>query len=122
MSGHDEDARTAAREDQARRRRSAVSMLPAALAATLDLGVPLEIARLRDADVDQLRDAAARAADIVQRAESSIEMRSGSTGRTVAGLIQALGVLAYAMGGVDAFGRHWCVDHQACLDAQQVTP
>lgn len=91
--------------------------IPPLLAMTLDLGVPLEIARLREATPDQILHQRIQIAERLARADASIEMLSARTGETAAALIKALALLAYAEGGVTAFGRHWCTDHQACIEA-----
>lgn len=89
--------------------------LPPALAVTLDLGVPLEIERLRDATPDQIATQVAEVCESLSRAAASIEMLASRTGQTTAALIRALAILAYSDGGVTAFGRHWCTDHRSCL-------
>jgi hypothetical protein len=44
--------------------------------------------------------------------------KAGETAEVFNHLAKGLTALAHQPGGVTAFGRHWCVDHQQCLDAQ----
>lgn len=91
--------------------------LPAALAVTLDLGVPLEIIRLRDATPEQIQYLRDETAGALSRVGASIEMLDSHTGQTMSALIRALALMAYSEGGVRAFGRHWCTDHRVCIEA-----
>jgi hypothetical protein len=91
--------------------------IPATLAVTLDVGVPLEIARLRDATPEQFERLRAETVETLTLASASIEMRNGKSATQASALIRALALMAYAEGGVRAFGRHWCTDHRVCIEA-----
>ena len=91
--------------------------IPPMLAVTLDIGVPLEIARLRELTPEQFANLRERTHAELLLADASIELASTRTARTATALIRALALLAYADGGVRAFGRHWCTNHQVCIEA-----
>ncbi|MEU4570798.1 hypothetical protein [Micromonospora sp. NPDC023956] len=63
---------------------------------------------------------AADAADQVASKGDILQFRSKKAGESAEvfnHLAKGLTALAHQPGGVTAFGRHWCVDHQQCLDA-----
>lgn len=91
--------------------------LPPALAVTLDIGVPLEISRLYDLTPEQFAHVREQTHAELILADASIELASTRTAQTATALIRALALLACAEGGVRAFGRHWCTNHQVCIEA-----
>jgi hypothetical protein len=91
------------------------------LTAALHRAIPAALACLADLPAD------ARAKQFEQWHADAVEhltkrgdvVRYG--GRDVADifvrLVRGLAVLAYAPGGVTAFGHHWCTDHNVCDQA-----
>jgi len=94
-----------------------MTSIPPALACTLDIGVPLEIARLSAATPEQFEALRASTHETLLRASASIEMSNERTAEQTTALIRALALMAYAEGGVRAFGRHWCTNHEVCIEA-----
>lgn len=93
-------------------------MLDALLAA-----VPLEITAQRDWPAEVRAEFAHGHADALQQGADAAQF-GGSAGEQRAGaayfasLARVLAAMAYQPGGVTFSGRHWCTDHQACLDAE----
>ena len=91
------------------------------LVATLELAVPLWIWELRVYTDKQRAARGNRCAGIVAEQGDILQFGSKQKGK-VAGafnaLAEGLACAAYVPGGVTFAGRHWCVDHQACLDAE----
>jgi hypothetical protein len=100
------------------------------LAAHLDVAVSLEIAHLARLHPDDRADVmfawSATAVDLIVNSDASLLFpirASAATGRhvaepgtaaTFAALAKGLAAGACVPGGITAFGRHWCVDHQLC--------
>lgn len=91
------------------------------LVATLELAVPLWIWELRVYTDKQRAARGNRCAGIVAEQGDILQFGSSKAGK-VAGafnaLAEGLACAAYVPGGVTFAGRHWCIDHQACLDAE----
>ncbi len=91
------------------------------LVATLGLAVPLWIWELRIYTDKQRAARANRCAGIVAEQGDILQFGSTKTGRVARAfnaLAEGLACAAYLPGGVTFAGRHWCTNHQACLDAE----
>ncbi|WP_062434929.1 hypothetical protein [Herbidospora daliensis] len=94
------------------------------LLPALSAAVQLEIAALRAVD-DELR--ATQIAHHTGRASATLLGEKGDVllyggkgaGETFTALARGLACLAFAPGGVTAFGQHWCADHRECLLADR---
>jgi len=87
-----------------------VEHMPAALAPTLQVAVPLWIDRLRRHTADQLCAVGHRCATAIGSEGDNVMFRAskpGATARAFNSLAEGLAVLAYAPGGVDFAGMHW---------------
>lgn len=87
-----------------------------ALTSFLDLAVPVEMMRWRDATPEQIEAARAEAAQIVAERGDVIQFKSKGTAESTASLVRGLAVLALTSpGGVTFAGQHWCSVELDCL-------
>lgn len=94
------------------------------LVPALTAAVQLEIAALWTVD-DELR--ATQIAHHTGRASATLLGEKGDVllyggkgcGEAFTALARGLACLAFAPGGVNAFGVHFCANHQACVDADK---
>lgn len=98
----------------------------APLVIGLEAAVPLlilELARLDPALRDQTRVwwAADAANEVASRGDALQygSKKPGEAAKVFTSLAKGLAAGAYQPGGVTVFGRHWCADHAACLDADR---
>ena len=82
--------------------------------------VPLRIRELREATPEQLTYQAGRYRSTEDWHDSGAFSAGAADREAVARLTSTLAALAYAEGGVDFFGMHWCTDHAHCLAVRGV--
>jgi hypothetical protein len=91
------------------------------LALSLQVAVPLWIDRIRDVPWETRIERARELAQYIASHGDNILYRGHKKGQSAEAfnaLAEGLAIGAYLPGGVSAFGCHWCVDHDTCLEAE----
>lgn len=91
------------------------------LVETLAFAVPLWMWELRDRTDKQRAAIAKRCGAMVAERGDALQFGSKTRGKAAEvfnALAEGLGAAAYQPGGITFAGRHWCTDHQQCLDAE----
>jgi hypothetical protein len=105
------------------------------LADLLDVAVPIQLIILDEMDPAERPEAitrwAAGAVDLIACSDASLlfpvkaspqtdrHAAEPGTAATFAALARGIAAGAHAPGGITAFGRHWCVNHDRCVEAEQ---
>ena len=91
------------------------------LVTSLEFLVPLWMWEVRNLTDSQREARAHRYAGIVAERGDVLQFGSSKKGHATEvfnALAEGLACAAYVPGGVTFAGRHWCVDHRACLEAE----
>lgn len=89
--------------------------VPALLAASLQLAVPMHLWELADLDPDRIRDLAPDCAQTIAEHGDDLQYGGPACAKTFNALARGLALLAHCPGGVTFAGLHWCTTaHPHC--------
>ena len=95
---------------------------PDMLRTAVEALLPMAYRRTAGMTVAQRRDRGALLADAITTGADQLHgRRRGEQGGSLAAIAEAIAVCSSQPGGVTLLGRHWCTDHDACVEATTTT-
>lgn len=91
----------------------------ATLLTTLELAVPMHIAEVRTHSEEWRAGEARRCADVIAAHGDHLQFGGKYCAATFNAVARGLALGACQPGGVTYHGKHWCLDHDACTQAER---